>query len=116
MNPWILLIVGAAIGGMVGWLLSSLRRNSALSALQIEAEGKPKPPKAWPANFALSSRDLQSKLQASEQQSRSEANLRVAAETRLKETQANLEDQKRLLEEAREQTDRRFPGAFRTKP
>jgi DNA recombination protein RmuC len=102
MNPWILLIVGVAIGGMIGWLLSSLRRNSALSSLQVEAEGRTKAAESLAGELRSQVADLQAKLGASEQQSRSEANLRVAAETRLMEAQTNLEDQKRLLENARE--------------
>jgi DNA recombination protein RmuC len=102
MNPWILLIVGVAIGGMIGWLLSSLRRNSALSSLQVEAEGRTKAAESLAGELRSQLSDLQSRLQASEQQSRSEANLRVAAETRLTEAQTNMEAQKRLLEDARE--------------
>jgi DNA recombination protein RmuC len=102
MNQWILFIVGVAIGGMIGWLLSSLRRNSALSSLQVEAEGRTKAAESLAGELRSQVADLQAKLGASEQQSRSEANLRVAAETRLMEAQTNLGDQKRLLEDARE--------------
>jgi len=101
MNQWILFIVGVAIGGLIGWLLSSLRRNSVLSALQIEAEGKTRAAESRAGELRAQVTEVQSRLDASGQQARSEANLRVAAETRLTETQANLEDQKRLLEEAR---------------
>jgi DNA recombination protein RmuC len=102
MNQWILFIVGVAIGGMIGWLLSSLRRNSALSSLQVEAEGRTKAAESLAGELRSQVAGLQAKLEASEQQSRSEANLRVAAETRLMEAQTNLGDQKRLLEDARE--------------
>jgi len=101
MNQWILFIVGVAIGGLIGWLLASLRRNSVLSALQIEAEGKTRAAESMAAELRAQVAEVQSRLDASEQQARSEANLRVAAETRQTETQANLEAQKRLLEEAR---------------
>ncbi|HVA01941.1 MAG TPA: DNA recombination protein RmuC [Terriglobia bacterium] len=101
MNPWILLIIGLAIGGLIGWLLASLRRNSTLSALEIEAEGKTRAAESLAGELRAQVAQVQSRLDASEQAARNEANLRVAAETRLKETQTNLEDQKRLLEEAR---------------
>jgi DNA recombination protein RmuC len=101
MNQWILLIIGIAIGGLIGWLLASLRRNSALSSLQVEAEGKTRAAESMAGELRSQVAELQSRLALSEQQTRNEANLRVAAETRLTETQANLEDQKRLLEEAR---------------
>jgi DNA recombination protein RmuC len=102
MNPWILFTVGIAVGGVVGWLLAGQRRNSALSALQVEAEGKTRAAESMVSELRSQVVDLQSKLAASEQQTRNEANLRVAAETRLTETQANLEYQKHMLEEARE--------------
>ena len=101
MNQWILFIVGLAIGGLIGWLLASLRRNSVLSALQVEAEGKTRAAESTAGELRSQVADLQSRLDSTEKQARDEANLRVAAETRLTETQASLEDQKRLLEEAR---------------
>jgi DNA recombination protein RmuC len=101
MNQWILLVAGIAIGGLVGWLLASLRRNSAVSALQIEAEGKTRAAESMASELRAQIAAIQSKLDASEQQTMTEANLRVAAETRLTEAHANLEDQKRSLEEAR---------------
>ncbi|HET7215376.1 MAG TPA: DNA recombination protein RmuC [Terriglobia bacterium] len=102
MNPWILFMVGIAVGGVVGWLAAGLRRNSALSALQVEAEGKTRAAESMAGELRSQVADLQAKLAATEQQVRSEGNLRVAAETRLTEAQANLEEQKRMLEEARE--------------
>ena len=85
MNPWVLLVVGIIFGGIVGWLLASLRRHAAESLA---------------GELRNQAAQIQSRLDASEQAARNEANLRVAAETRLKEAQANLEDQKRQLEEA----------------
>ncbi len=101
MNQWILFIAGAVAGCLIGWLLASLRRNSVLSALQIEAEGKTRAAETMASELRSQVAELQSKLEVSGQQARNESNLRVAAETRLAETQANLEDQKRLLDEAR---------------
>ncbi len=102
MNPWILFIVGITVGGVVGWLLAGLRRNSSLSALRVETEGKTRAAESLVGELRSQVVDLQTKLASGEQQTRNEGNLRVAAETRLTETQANLEDQKRMLEEARE--------------
>jgi DNA recombination protein RmuC len=101
MNQWILFTVGIAIGGVIGWLLAGLRRNTALSGLRVEAEGKTRAAESLAGELRSQVGDLQERLASSDQQARNEANLRVAAETRLTETQANLEDQKRLLEEAR---------------
>ncbi|TAM83801.1 MAG: DNA recombination protein RmuC [Acidobacteria bacterium] len=101
MNPWTLFIVGIGIGGVIGFLLAGLRRNSVLSAVQVEAEGKTRAAESMADALRSHVTNLETKLASSEQQVRYEANLRVAAETRLTETQSNLEDQKRLLEEAR---------------
>ncbi len=101
MNPWVLFIAGLAIGALLGWLMASLRRNALLSAQQVEAEGKTRAAESLAAELRAQVAQVQTRLDTSDQAARNEANLRVAAETRLKETQANLEDQKRLLEEAR---------------
>ncbi len=101
MNQWILFIAGTAVGGLIGWLLARVRQNSALSALQIEGEAKTRAAETMAGELRSQVAELQSKLEASGQQARDESNLRVAAETKLAGTQANLEDQKRLLEEAR---------------
>ena len=102
MNPWILLVAGLVIGVLIGWLLASVRRNAAFSALQVDAEGKTRAAESVAGELRLQVADLQSKLGASEQQVKNEATLRVAAETRFTEAQANLDEQKRLLEQARE--------------
>ena len=101
MNQWVLFIVGLAVGGLIGWLLASLRQNSSLSTFQIGAERKTSAAESLAGELRSQAAELQSRLDASEQQARHEANLRVAAETRLAEAQTNLEDQRRLLEEAR---------------
>lgn len=101
MIQWIQLVVGLLAGGLIGWLLASLRRNSALSALEIEAEGKTRAAESAASELRTRVAELQSKLNLIEQEARNEANLRVAAETRLTEAQANLDDQKRVLEDAR---------------
>jgi DNA recombination protein RmuC len=93
MNPWILLIVGLAIGVVLGWLLASPRSRATESLA---------------AELRTQVTQVQSRLDSSEQAAKNEASLRVAAETRLMETQANLEDQKRLLEEARSKLTEAF--------
>ncbi|HUZ45327.1 MAG TPA: DNA recombination protein RmuC [Terriglobia bacterium] len=101
MNPWVLLIVGAVFGGIVGWLLSAQRQTSALATQQIEAESNARVAEGTIAELRSRVEEVQVKLGGNEQEVRSEAKLRVAAETRLQEAQANLEEQKRLLEEAK---------------
>ncbi|HZT68709.1 MAG TPA: DNA recombination protein RmuC [Terriglobia bacterium] len=101
MNPWIMLVVGLAAGGLIGWLLASVRRNSVVSSLQIEAEGKTRAAESVAAELRSQVAELQSKLESTVQQAKTEATLRATAEARLTEAQANLEEQKRLLDEAR---------------
>ncbi|HEX5412249.1 MAG TPA: DNA recombination protein RmuC [Terriglobia bacterium] len=101
MNPWIFFVFGIVTGGALGWLLACLRQNSALSTLQVEAEGKTKAAESMAAELRARVTELEARLASSDVQIRNEANLRVAAETRLNEAQSNLEDQKRLLEDAR---------------
>ena len=101
MNPWVLLIVGAVFGGIVGWLLSAQRQTSALAARQIEVESKTRVAESTIAELRSRVEEVQAKLVGNEQEVRNEAKLRVAAETRLQEAQTNLQEQKRLLEEAK---------------
>jgi DNA recombination protein RmuC len=101
MNPWIVFVVGLTAGGLIGWLLASVRRNSIVSSLQIEAEGKTRAAESVAAELRSQVAELQSKLEFSVEQAKTEATLRVTAETRLTEAQSNLEEQKRLLDEAR---------------
>jgi DNA recombination protein RmuC len=139
MNSIVLLVLGLALGGVIGWLLASTRTRSELLKSRVEAEGRIKAAEstlqevrtqcgALQASLKSRERDLDAgqqelraqgeqkvKAQTELEQARSglidlselrerlktEGEMRVAAETTLRETQASLEEQRKLLEEAK---------------
>jgi DNA recombination protein RmuC len=139
MNSILLLVLGLALGGVIGWLLASTRTRSELLKSRVEAEGRIKAAEstlqevraqcgALQASLESRQRDLDAgqqelrdqgeqkvKAQTELEQARSglidlsvlrerlktEGEMRVAAETTLRETQASLEEQRKLLEEAK---------------
>ena len=99
---WALLAIGLVLGGAVGWLWASARSAQCGSAAQLDAEGRVKAAESTAHELRSQVTSLQ---QASAQQLetiRTESELKAAAEARWKEAQANLEDQKKLLDEARQ--------------
>jgi DNA recombination protein RmuC len=85
MNSILLLVLGVALGAAIGWLLAAVRTRSELVKSQTELEN---------VRSALADMNqLRERL-------KTEGESRVAAETKLREAQVSLEEQKRLLEEA----------------
>jgi DNA recombination protein RmuC len=92
MNEWLMLAVGLAVGGVVGWLWSASRAAGRHAAAESAA------------------RELRAQLEATRasldglrEQLKAEGEQRAAAEARLSEAQASLEQRKKDLEEARKQ-------------
>ncbi len=93
----LLVILGAALGGVVGWLLAAARtRDELQQQIRNESEQKVKAQAelASARGAIADSLQLHGRLEA-------EVGLRAEAETKWRESQANLEEQKKLLEEAR---------------
>ncbi len=101
MNEWGVFILGLAVGWALGWLLSRLQLKAALAAQRVEAEGKVRAAESAVGELRAQMQTLLSKNDSADQELKSEAQRRVTAETRLSQAQANLEDQKRLLDEAK---------------
>ena len=139
MNTILWLVLGVALGAVIGWLWAVARSRSELAKSQIEAEGRIKSAestlqevRAQVGAFeaSLESREkelggLQQRLREESEQKvkaqtelesarnaiedshqlrerlKVEGELRAAADTRLRETQVNLEEQKKTLEEAK---------------
>ena len=139
MNTILLLLLGVALGVVVGWLLAASRARTEIVKSQVDAEGRVKGAegtlqevRAQMGNLQISFENrireieaLQQKLREEGEQKvkaqtdlenartaaadsnqlrerlKAEGEVRVAAENKLRETQANLEEQKRLLEDAK---------------
>src|SRR5262245_16076407 len=98
---WVLLVVGFVVGGAIGWMLASAKTAQRVSASQLDAEGRIKAAESSVQELRTQVIGLQQTSAQQQEKLRTESELKAAAEARLKEAQANLEDQKKLLEQAR---------------
>lgn len=103
------ILVGLLVGGMVAWLLASIRvtRSFALKVEDIErrasmAEGRAAALDAAVAELRLQNQKVSEDLAKAQDQLASENIARAKAETQLAETRQRLEEEKKLLEDARE--------------
>jgi DNA recombination protein RmuC len=104
MNSWMFLIAGLVAGALVAWLLSMSRAERIAMASRLEAEAR-----IQGAQSTITELRAQlSGTNALRDRVRSEELARVAAETTLAQTQANLEEQRQLLQEARTQLTSTF--------
>ncbi len=100
----LLVVLGAALGGVVGWLLAATRtRDELQQQIRNESEQKVKAQAELASARAAAeeSGQLYQRLEA-------EVKLRAEAETKWREAQVNLEEQKKLLEEAKQKLTQAF--------
>jgi DNA recombination protein RmuC len=100
MSEWLLLGLGLALGGAVGWLWAKARAASRLAALQVEAEGKVRAAESATLELRAQLESLRRSLDEMQEKLRGEGEQRAGAQARLQEAQVNLEEQKKLLDEA----------------
>lgn len=93
MNEWLLLIAGLGVGALVGWLVT---KGRAAEAAATAAALRQQQEKSQAELDALRSR-LETELKA-----------RAAAEASLEATQKNLEEQRRLLDDAKQKLSDAF--------
>ena len=99
-DEWLLLGVGLALGGAVGWFWAKSSATGRLATLQIEAEGKVRAAESAATELRAQIEALRQSLDQVQEKLRAEGELRATAEARLQEAQANLEEQKKLLDDA----------------
>lgn len=99
MNAWVFLIAGLIIGVGVAWTLARSRAEGLVVKARLEGEAKIQGAQGTIAEL----RSQISEAQAVRERLRSEELARVAAETTLSQTQANLAEQRQLLEQANTQ-------------
>ena len=102
MTGWMMLAAGLALGAAVGWLWANSRAAARHASLQVEVEGKVRAAESTANELRAQIEQVQGALEQSQQQTRTESELRVAAETRLKEAQASLEERRKDFDEARQ--------------
>ncbi len=104
MNPWLTLVAGLIAGAAVAWLLAKARAERTIAVARIEAEGRTR-------GAESSLNELRAQLQELPRlrdQLKKEEIARVAAETRHAQAQAELENERRLLDEARAKLEETF--------
>lgn len=104
MNLWIALVIGLIAGAVLAGLWVKARATSALAAARIDAEGKVRSMEGAAAELRTQAQELP----ALRDKLRAEEAARVAAETRLQQSEENLAAQRALLEEA----ETRLTAAF----
>ena len=108
MNEWGILVLGLIVGGALGWLICHLGLNAALAAQRVEAEGKVRAAESTVTELRSQVLALEVKNDSVAEGLNSETRQRVAAETKLTETQANLEEQKLALDEVKTRLSETF--------
>jgi DNA recombination protein RmuC len=101
-------LLGLAVGGMVAFWARS-KSKSDLAAYQIEAEGRIRAGESTVSALRAQIDELRRDLEARgketadlQQRLKTEGELRATAQAKLEETQVRIEEEKRLLEQARE--------------
>jgi len=102
MNEWLLPLVGMVLGGAVAWLLAVSRTRITLATFQIEAEGKVRAAESTVNELRVQLENLRQNVDQLQAKLRIEGEQRAGAEARFQEAQANLEEQKKLLDEAQQ--------------
>ncbi|MBI4164185.1 MAG: DNA recombination protein RmuC, partial [Acidobacteria bacterium] len=99
---WALLAVGLVLGGIAGWLWASSHAAQRGTAAQLDAEGRIRAAESSAQELRTQVTGLQKTSAELQEKIRTESELKSAAEARLKEAHANLEEQKKMLDEARQ--------------
>jgi len=95
---WALLAGGIFLGGVIGWFWASSRA----AQRGADAEGRIKAAESSAAELRTQVTGLQQTAVQLQDKLRAESELKAASEARLQEAQASLEEQKKLLDDARQ--------------
>jgi DNA recombination protein RmuC len=105
MNSIVLLLLGLAVGGIIGWLLAAIRTKSELVKSQVEAEGRIKAAESTLQEVRAQCGALQSSLESREkelelwqQKLREQGEQKVKAQTELEQARSGLADLNHLRE------------------
>ena len=104
MNTWLLFFVGLVLGALLGWVWASWRAT----ARHGEAEGKTRAAESTVQELRLQGETLRKSLDDQQGKIKTEAERRAAAEARLQEVQNKLDEEKKLLQEARQELSDTF--------
>lgn len=105
MNPILLIVVGVALGALVGWLLAASRSRAEAVNLQVSAEGRVKAAEGTLQELRARLESVQAalddrgrELNGIQQKLREEGEQKVRAETELESARSTATDSERLRE------------------
>src|SRR5688572_19276767 len=94
---WMLLVAGLVVGAVAGWFAAGSRAQSLISELRSQIDA-----------LLDGLRTKEEKAAELQQQLRSEAEQKVAAATELRTLQASVDEQRKLVEEAKKRMSETF--------
>jgi len=109
MTEFLCALAGLAVGGVVAWVFASARARAVVASRLSEAQAQAIRAEAVTAEVRTQAQKAESDLQALRGELDAARRSRVEAETRLTEATRNFEEQKKLLDEARD----RLADAFK---
>jgi DNA recombination protein RmuC len=99
MQMILILLLGLAIGAVVGWLLANTKSKAELANYKIQSEGNLRVAEATTSDLRTKQTELRSELEAKnqelnglQQQLRAEGEQKAGAQAELRQTRASLED------------------------
>lgn len=110
MNEGIWIALGAAVGGVVGWLLAEGRFKSRQSDAISDAQGRAAAAESVQAELRKQTTELTARLDESQRRMENLAQDKTAATAQLEESRKSLGEQKKLLDETVERLSNTFKG------
>jgi DNA recombination protein RmuC len=104
MNSWVLVAAGLILGALVGWAWANWKATSR----QSEAEGRARAAESCTVELRTQIEAQRKNLDELQTKLKTEGELRSGAEARLQETQGKLAEERKLLEEARQELTNAF--------
>ena len=102
MLAWWTLIIIAALVGVVAWLWASNTERNKYSARLLELEARSKSLDSLSTELRQQVKDREQRIETTKGEVQREREAKAAAEARLQETQTALQQQQKLLEQARD--------------
>ena len=108
MTTWLFLISGLVVGGIVAWLLASARSRSLFEAQVREATNRAIAAETTAQGLQQQQEKSQTEIEGLRHRLEAEQQARAAAEASLAAERKNIEEQRKLLEDAKQRISETF--------